>query len=69
MSHSDFFKELFIAAVGGGLIKPSSDGPEVQHVMGALLQHYVEVAQTVGQMNTALSGRASHQHGTSASST
>jgi hypothetical protein len=59
MSHSDFFKKLYIAAVSGGLIKPSSEETEVQHVMQVLLQRYLEVAQTTGEMNTGLSGRTS----------
>ena len=59
MSHSDFFKKLYLAAVSAGHINPSSEGPEVQHVMQVLMQRYLEVAQITGEMNTGLSGRTS----------
>lgn len=59
MSNSDFFKQLFLAAVQSGQVRASADPADVRRILHALMQRYLDAAQTVGSANLGLRTRKS----------
>lgn len=59
MSNSDFFKQLFLAAVQSGQVQSTADAADVRRIMHALMERYLDSAQTVGSDNLGLRTRRS----------
>ncbi|MFP5307492.1 MAG: hypothetical protein ACLGI7_16935 [Gammaproteobacteria bacterium] len=59
MSNSDFFKHLFLAAVQSGQVRATADPADVRRIMHALMERYLDSAQTVGSDNLGLRTRRS----------
>ena len=59
MSNADFFKHLFLAAVQSGQVRSTADAADVRRIMHALMERYLDSAQTVGSDNLGMRTRRS----------
>lgn len=54
MSNSDFFKQLYLAAVAGGALTADTSAADIERIMQRLMTGYLDAARTVCRTNIGL---------------